>query len=61
MHTCAQVYVRMCLCVGNEDVGGGRTRHSDETFLKQTFPSERNLRMFNTKNQYKVRMKNVDA
>lgn len=56
---CACVPVHMC--VGNGEVGYGRTRHRDKTFLEQVSASEANLRTFTTKDQYKVDMKEVST
>lgn len=47
----------MHVCVENGDVGDGRTRHHDQTFLEQVSVSETNLGMFTTADQYEVNMK----
>lgn len=39
------------------DVGDGRVRHGNKTFLEQVSVSETDLRMFITEDQYTVSMK----
>lgn len=48
--------VHACVC-WKWDVGDGRTRHRDQTFLERVSVSETNLGMFTTADQYEVNMK----